>query len=131
MDVSIIKNEEYTAIGAEIAKYNGNIDGKPIYEPYMVASLYYRAEEITHRQALISACSQISQLIDDSSKLIVFKSPTLYFSDRRGLRNRVGIAAMKHGREVRFNRIKPRIDESTKQLAFDAIQRGESLITLI
>lgn len=135
VNVGIIKADDKIAIGAELTKRIRTDGGKIMHEPYLVASLLYREGDVktlSTRHVLITACSEIVRLVDDDTKLVIFRGKIPHFNRRRRFKNVIEEKTKSLGREVKF-KFNPSMALSHRALllADDAIKRGSSLITLL
>jgi hypothetical protein len=122
--------------GVRLSKRDPSVEGTVWYEPYAVLSLHYderNAKTITMRQVLPGIIKDIMRNVDSRTRLLIVRGSAPHFKKNRQIEQQLSLFATSRGLEVRLawkQGLEHRIPE-LKDLANDALKRGESLVGTI
>jgi hypothetical protein len=122
--------------GVRLSKRDPSVEGTVWYEPYAVLSLHYDERDtktVTMRQVIPLMIKDIIRNVDSRTKLVVIRGNAPHFQRYRQYEQHVRLFAESRNVDIRISwkpNIENRIPE-LKELANDALQRGESLVSSI
>lgn len=122
--------------GVRLAKRAPEATGTVRYEPYAVLSLHYDSRDVptvSTRQVLPLIIKDIIRNVDSQTRLISVRGNVPHFMRYRQLEQHIRLFAASHNVATTFVH-KKGIEHSIpelKDLANDALRRGESLVAII